>query len=154
MSEKQLTFSQVKKDNKKYQEKERIEFNDGEFYLDIYQNFEPRKVQAMLKEIGETFTFAKENNIEIPSEITYDIVNCFIIKNFTSIPSPKDTNKLIQGFIDLINSDYYIQIMQAFSQDSLQKVFDKILKGMEVSGQLETNSVNLKNELNNKELID
>lgn len=149
MADKQLTFSQVKKDNKKYSDKERIYFNDGEFYLDVFHNFEPLKVKEMITEIGEVFKFSKENDIEIPDGLVFDFINCFIIKHFTSIPSPKDTKKLIAGFHDLINSDYYAEIMSAFNIDEVNKVFDKLFNGIETVGQFENKAKEINEELNN-----
>lgn len=151
-NQKQLTFSQVKKDSKKYKEKIRVELDNGEFYVDIYPNFEPKKIKAMMFDIGQVFNFASENNIDLPNEVIYDFIYCFIIKHFSSIPSPTDHRKLIQGFIDLINSDYFIQIVEAYPQESVEKVFDLMLNGMTNVSQVEHRKNAILNNLINKEI--
>jgi hypothetical protein len=133
---KKLNLTTIKKGNSRYNNKLKIEL-PNDTYLTITPFFKPQKISLMVEDLAFVITDAEELGVNFDDHHFIDLLNFFIIKHFTDINLPNDTKKLIQGFIEIVNSEYYEPIMNAFPHDEIVQVYDKVLKSTEIAAQLE-----------------
>jgi hypothetical protein len=120
---KKLTLKDLKNENKKYEEKKRVMLSD-DFYINIYPNFSPIKINELLKETLTEPYQAKEIGINFDKIALNDWLIFNIIAKFSDLGIPDDIHKKIQVFNDLMNTEYWTSIISAFPEESMQKILE------------------------------
>lgn len=134
---KQLNISKVREDNKRYNEKHRIEWDDGEVYLDIWPYLKPEKIDEMFEYMSDMLDKIEKEELDFDvDKYFYDFIMYCIIITFSTFSRPSGAKSLLQHFIDLINSRFYNDIALEFPQVEVNKVFEKIFKAYEVNAEL------------------
>lgn len=151
MTTQKLTLSHIKEDNKKYNEKQRIELND-QFHTYIYPNFDPARVKKMIISLIEDFTeIANKKGVKTdlsPGDLLY----VYTIIEFSDIAEfPKKLSDKLKMFEEVVKSEFAETIYEAFPKESLQKIENRALnfakiaqQSKEVLGSLEANEDILK----------
>jgi len=123
---KKLTLSVIEKENKKFLEKQRIEFDNGEYYLMLDKHFSPKKITSLLREFNEKILYIREKGID-PSD--FDHVSYFwflTIKYFTDLGETITDELEQQLFImdQLLDSNYFSQIIGTFNDEQINTLSD------------------------------
>ncbi|QJI52494.1 hypothetical protein [Psychrobacillus phage Perkons] len=118
---KKLTLSDIKKSNSKYDEKKRIEL-DEEVFVDIYPNFKPTKIKELIQEMVTDTSRAKEVGIDFDSINPSDWGLFNIIAKFADLGVPTDIKKKVQAFNEINEYEYFDKIINAFPEESVDKV--------------------------------
>lgn len=86
MTTQKLTLSHIKEDNKKYNEKQRIELNDH-YHTYIYPNFDSARIMKMFKSLIRDFTdiknkkVLKQNLVQVTCFMCIQLSNLVILQN-------------------------------------------------------------------------
>lgn len=136
----------VKDDVKKYQIKERIEFED-DLYLTISPYFKPEKISVLLESLAADISDAEDEGIEVNDFNFVDLILYYITKVFSDLHIPTDPKRNFQFFRDFINSSYFPTIMQSYPEEELQKVFDKAHDTLEQYEYFKTKIKNMQQEI-------
>lgn len=147
---KKLNLSDIKKENKIYEQKQKVELSD-EYFVNIYPNFSPKKVSELIKEMITDRERAEEIGIDF-DEIPMGDWSLFnIVYKFTDLGIPSDIKSKVLAFNELINYEHYGKIIAAFPQESLIKLQDmvnrfnenlELLVEKELEGNTKTSEVN------------
>ncbi|WP_270574327.1 hypothetical protein [Bacillus glycinifermentans] len=124
MTTQKLTLSHIKEDNKKYNDKQRIELND-QFHTYIYPNFDPTRVNKMIKTLIKDY-------VEIQSEKGVktdlgagDLAYLYTVIEFSDIcDMPKTLTSKVKMLEEVVKSEHIKTIYEAFPKESLRKVED------------------------------
>lgn len=148
MSGKQVTGSMLKDESKIYQEYIEIPINvkDEEYIVKMYPYFKPDKVKDCVKDITIFFQSCGEQNFKYKKNEENDIVFYFIVKHFTDIKltSSKKVKTIYGEYKALINSDIGQVLMRAFPEESIQRIYTRMLDVLDASAKIEESL--LKNE--------
>lgn len=127
---KQLTLSEIKKQDKQFENKKRILLGEsGEYYVDINIKFRPTLIQQMIAELTDKMLQIKEQNIEFKYMDIYSLL--LLIKYFTSFKVPDELSEQIKVLELLIDGGYFGAIVNEFDEEELKKVADTIKKAGE-----------------------
>jgi hypothetical protein len=118
---KKLNFKQIETQVNQYSKKQKVTLSDGN-YVNIYPNFSPTKIQAMIQESLSDHIRAKEAGIDFEEIRAEDWGFFNIIKSFCDLDIPSDIEDKVQMFTFLVKSDYFNEIISAFPQESIEKV--------------------------------
>jgi len=123
---KKLTLSVIEKENKKFLEKQRIEFDNGEYYLMLDKHFSPKKITSLLREFNEKILYIREKGID-PSD--FDHVSYFwflTIKYFTDLGEtiPDELEQQLFIMDQLLDSNYFSQIIGTFNDEQINTLSD------------------------------
>lgn len=127
MASKKLTLTDIKNENKVYEQKKRIELSD-DFHVFIYPNFSPTKIREVIKEILTDPQRAKDAGLNFDDINMGDWFLFNVIYKFAELGIPSDIKKKVQAFTYLIDSKYYEQIINAFPKDSIKKINESFLR--------------------------
>lgn len=137
---KKLTAATINKLNKELDKKKTIYvMGDNEVNIDLV--FKESKIDKVVFDYLSMFEEVNKNN-EFDEEFirgTLAILNTFILREFSDVPMiPKDRNvqKLIQISEALYNTGIMEEVMVAFDQEQLNKVFNKLQAGSKRVGEL------------------
>lgn len=127
---KDLKFSQIKKQAKENNELEVHTFED-ETILKFHPTFPPTLIEQMFEEMQEILK-TKPKDLTLDDKTTYTYVSFLCIKHFTHLKNQLKATTFI-GQMDeiksLIDSGYFKKIMEeVFLPQELQKVFDELNK--------------------------
>lgn len=131
---KKLTLIDIKNENKIYDQKEKVILSD-EFYVNIYPNFSPIKISELIREILTDPQRAKDAGIDFDKINITDWGLFNLIYKFADLNIPSDIQKKVQAFNEIMNSDYWTKIIEAFPEESINK-FKEALDN--ISSNLET----------------
>jgi len=121
---KQLSLKTIEKENEIYKEKLELPLmvNGQEFSIKLFPFFAPLKIKNAMKMFGEFCQDADKEKIEIKNEEVFDIINCFLIKEFTDIRfGARKAKTMLAEFRQLLNNQLYRELMEAFPQASLEE---------------------------------
>ncbi|MEM4995019.1 hypothetical protein WKH56_20855 [Priestia sp. SB1] len=121
---KQLSLKTIEKENEIYKEKINIPLTvDGqEFVIKLTPFFAPLKIKNAMKMFGEFCQEADKDKVEIKNEDVFDIINCFLIKEFTDIKfGARKAKTILAEFKQLMNNQLYRELMEAFPPASLEE---------------------------------
>lgn len=123
MAKKQLTLKHIERENKKFEKKEKIDLDD-DFFVYIYPNFSPKKIQEMIVEMISDTEQAKELGLEEEfNQIRYSDWGFFhMIKYFADLDIPSDFKEKLSAYFTLVESEFYKTILSAFPKESIEKV--------------------------------
>ncbi|TWL74974.1 hypothetical protein CHCC15315_1913 [Bacillus licheniformis] len=122
MTTQKLTLSHIKEDNKKYNEKQRIELND-QYHTYIYPNFDSSRIMKMFKSLIRDFTDIK-NKKGVKTELSPgDLLYVYTIIEFSDIAEfPKKLTDKLKMFEEIAKSDFASKIYESFPKESLQRI--------------------------------
>jgi len=123
---KKLTLSVIEKENKKFLEKQKIEFDNGEYYLMLDKHFSPKKITSLLHEFNEKNLYIREKGID-PSD--FDHVSYFwflTIKYFTDLGEtiPDELEQQLFIMDQLLDGNYFWRIIGAFNDEQMNTLSD------------------------------
>ncbi|TWK86687.1 hypothetical protein [Bacillus paralicheniformis] len=135
MTTQKLTLSHIKEDNKKYNEKQRIELND-QYHTYIYPNFDPARIMKMFKSLIQDFTDIK-NKKGVKTELSPgDLLYVYTIVEFSDIAEfPKKLTDKLKMFEEIVKSDFASKIYESFPKDSLQRIDKRALNVAKIAQQ-------------------
>ena len=112
-----------------------VEVDGKEIDINITPYFSPESINALLIDLGDFFTKAQEENLDVNSISQEDFVNCFILKHYTDMKftSGKKAKTLLDLLKILINSKLYNELLNIFPKESLVSVQEAIFKVYESS---------------------
>ncbi|MNH66530.1 hypothetical protein D3C73_185630 [compost metagenome] len=137
---KKLTSATINKLNKELDKKKTI-YILGEYEVNINLVFNESKIDKVVFDYLSMFEEVNKNN-EFDEEFirgTLAILNTFILREFSDvpmIPSDRNVQKLIQVSKALYNTGIMEEVMVAFDQEQLNKVFEKLQTGSKRVGEL------------------
>ncbi len=138
---KQLSTSQLKEHNKKYNEVIEEDFEiDGEDYtIRIYPYFKPEKIKDLLNERQEFLNKCHEENIELQDDEISDFLGYLIIKYFTNIKTTtsRKAKTIYKDFKTLLNHEIYLPLLNVFPEKSIRKVQEMLFERTETYIKLE-----------------
>lgn len=144
--ERKLTMQMVKEDVKKYDEVERIYFDD-DAYIDMHPYFDPHKVANMLELIIDDLSVFRKEGIEINDEMFIHWIHFRIIKTFSKMYFPKETLKLYNFFLEFIRSRYYPQIMKLIPKEELENIYNQVIEMFKAGERILKESKKLEREI-------
>ncbi|MCE4051900.1 hypothetical protein [Bacillus sp. Au-Bac7] len=118
-----LTLTEVKKINKKFDEKKRVELPDGN-HVFIYPNFSKKDVMNLL---GETFTEFAENQKAFKKINMTDWATFALLYKFADLGIPSVFSKKVLAFDELLRYDHYEDIISAYPAESI-KLYEEMMK--------------------------
>lgn len=124
---KKLTLTDIKNENKVYEQKKRIELSD-DFHVFIYPHFSPSKIAELIKEMITDPQRATEAGLNFDKINMGDWFLFNIIYKFADLGIPSEIKKKVQAFTYIIDSMYFEQIINAFPEESIKKVNDAFLR--------------------------
>ena len=127
MASKKLTLTDIKNENKIYEQKKRVELSDN-YHVFIYPNFSPVKIKDLIKELVNDPQRATDAGLNFDNINMGDWFLFNVIYKFSDLGIPSEIKKKIQAFTYLMDSAYYEQIINAFPQESLKKINDAFLR--------------------------
>ncbi|MCF7618669.1 hypothetical protein L3137_15535 [Bacillus sonorensis] len=124
MTTQKLTLSHIKEDNKKYNEKQRIELND-QYHTYIYPNFDPTRVNKMIKTLIKDYVEIQSKKGVKTDLGAGDLAYLYTVIEFSDIADmPKTLTAKIKMLEEVAKSDHIRTIHEAFPKESLKKVED------------------------------
>lgn len=125
-----LTLNQIQKQVNQYSKKQKVTLGDGN-YVNIYPNFSPNTITKMIHETLTDHVRANDAGIDFESikEDEWGFFN--MIKFFSDLDIPSDIKEKVQVFTYLVESDYFVEIIQAFPQESIERVVAALQKTTE-----------------------
>lgn len=135
---KNLSITQVKKeDAKRYKDKVRVTFDNG-VKVDVDTKFRPTKIDMAAQELIQLmFTqFKQEGNVL--NEGSLEILNALMLKHFTSIEFPEELTlvTLVESLKFLIDNHYYIKIMEHVNKDEVKTYFETMTHKLQRVGEI------------------
>nr|WP_156736261.1 hypothetical protein [Mycobacterium sp. E3298] len=129
---KQLNLTEIKKLNKaEYSTTKRVELDNGEFHLDIYEKFKPTSIKKFIVEYIELLTELKTKGVsfEVISGISY-VYYMLLIRHFTPKPNniPKNAEKMYLICEELMNRNILSDIINAFPPEEVAKIDEEMKK--------------------------
>ncbi|MDE1362848.1 hypothetical protein CHCC15325_3132 [Bacillus licheniformis] len=123
-----LTLNHIKEDNKRYNEKQRIELNE-QYHTYIYPNFDPTRVSKMIKSLVEDYVEIQTKK-KIKTDLNAgDLAHLYMIIEFSDIADmPKTLTAKIKMLEEIVRSEHIKTIYEAFPKESLKKVEDAALE--------------------------
>lgn len=117
---KQLKLVDIKNENKIYNEKKKVELSD-KYFVYIYPHFSPIKITELINEILTDPQRAKEVGIDFDKINITDWGLFNIIYKFADLGIPSEIKKKVQAFSEIMNSEYWTKIIEAFPVESINK---------------------------------
>ncbi len=125
---KKLTLTEVRKNNKKYKDKERIELKDG-MHVFIYSNFSKKDIRDLLAEIIVEF----RDNPKAFKKINFtDWASFSLLYKFADLGIPSVFSKKVLAFNDLLTYDYFEDILSAFPEESIKK-YEEMMRTLQLN---------------------
>jgi hypothetical protein len=127
---KQLTMKEVKKEVSLYDQfiTLPVTVNEDVFKVKVYPCFSAEKVKKLVDDIYNFHVQAKKENLEIKEDQFDDIISYFIVRHFTDIKMSKGkkAKTLYEEFKLSINSEIFRWVLESVTEDSINKVYDRI----------------------------
>ncbi|WP_243356908.1 hypothetical protein [Bacillus litorisediminis] len=146
----QLNLNKIKSENSKYEEKTKIDFEDGT-YLHIYKHFSNSKIKQVFDNFAKVAEEAKVKNFEkeLNSFNWMDLLTCFIIEGFTDLEFSKASKAKLKEFKILMETDYYNKIVESFEQKELEKFMVKVAESIKLYQTLQNEMQPVKQQVMN-----
>lgn len=122
---KKIKLSDIKNDNKKFEEKKKVELSD-DYYINIYPNFSNDKIAELINETILDPQRAKESGIDFDKIPLADWGLFNIIYKFSDLDIPSDIKRKVQAFEIVMKSEYWTKIIAAFPEESILKVKESL----------------------------
>ncbi|GLI86641.1 hypothetical protein ANABIO32_44880 [Rossellomorea marisflavi] len=137
---KQLSIANLEEEISHFDEVVEVDFEgrNGEKYtIKIKPFFKPEKVRNLVVELIDFYKKAEEEKLKIPEFEQEDLIPFFIIKHFTNIKftRSKKAKKVYEEFKTAINAAMFIPLLDAFPQESIQAVYERIYDQIEKTAQ-------------------
>ena len=130
---KSLSLATLKKtDAQKFGSKKQI-IIDG-YSLVVDEAFRPTKVQELVSEYLDKVLYVTQNEIEFSK--WFDYILLLMVRHFTSLEIPSDFESQVSAWKLLIDTDYFVQILDALNQEEMQKVWNAIKDANDVQDQI------------------
>jgi hypothetical protein len=124
---KKLTFSQIKKKNKVYDEMFHVVFDD--YTLSINKVWSPIKINELIIEF--VTNFEKDLKSAEAMEISTAYLYLLLLRHFTSLDIPSDVSKQLEWLEELIDSGYLVYIVNQLPEDQVVLVNNELRKALD-----------------------
>lgn len=125
---KKLNIGVIEKENKIYEEKVKVDLSNG-YYVNIYKNFSPIKINELVREILTDRQRAEESGIDFTEINMKDWGYFNIIYKFSDLGIPSDIKSKVDAFIQVMNFKDWTKILSAFPKESI----DEIIESLEIA---------------------
>jgi len=122
---KNLTITELRKQDKKFNEKIDVEVNGYSLKIDKY--FRKTKINKLIAELQEKFEDAQLNDYRL-QELIFPYVLLLVIKHFTSLHIPEELDEQLKVLDLLIDHDLFTDIINSIPRDQMELVYDEIAK--------------------------
>src|SRR5690625_3951161 len=124
-----LTMKQVRKAASKFDDVEKITFEEidektGEiqvFYVNVHPLFAPPKIDALIQRLANNLTEYHKIGIEINDELIPSLILYECVKSFTDLRTPKNIKEDFAFFYQFIKTHYFKEITEVFIQEEVNK---------------------------------
>jgi disulfide oxidoreductase YuzD len=120
---KQLSYTNVKKDDKKLDEKLVVVVGNYTFNVDAH--FRDSKIMDFVNEFLTDSEKARADGIDI-DEVFFPYVMIIMIKHFTNIQTPEEVNEKIAFIKMLVDNELFKPVISALPADQVEKAFTKV----------------------------
>jgi hypothetical protein len=123
-----LTIGQIVEHEKRYDEIEKIVFEDGN-YVHIYKKFNPTKIEKAILDYGKFTDDLSKNKVILENEKSSKMYILHVVLEFSTLGDsvPNDFNAKVQAFNYLTESNYVNKIVESFDKDEFQKAIDAFI---------------------------
>lgn len=123
---KKLTLGQIEKEVDLYSKKEKVQLNE-DTHVYIFPHFAPSKIETMIKELLTDSVRAEEEGLEFTVNFTH-WAYFSIIKHFADLDIPNEIEKKLKVYAMLIETQYFMKIINSFPKESIEKVTEALKK--------------------------
>jgi hypothetical protein len=121
---KKLTIGAIKKVDVQFNEKKEIDIQGYSVIVDL--KFRPTKIQSLIDELVDKITYCQENNIEFDASAIFQYTMLLLVKYFSDVKIPDDFSEQLQILDIMIDNEFLMPIIDAFSKDEVNNVLEKI----------------------------